>query len=89
MRIGLLGGTFDPPHIGHLWLAETAKQQLNLDFVLFLPVGAPPHKMGRQITNTDNRVAMTRLTIATNNNFKLDTSDIERPPPHTTRCRPC
>jgi len=47
MRIGILGGTFDPPHIGHLVLGDQAWQQLGLDEVWFTPVGQPPHKTGR------------------------------------------
>ena len=83
-RIGVLGGTFDPPHLGHLWLAESAKAQLNLDCVLFLPVGQPPHKQKAQYTNLSHRLVMTKLAIQDNLNFVLDKSDIERPLPHTT-----
>jgi len=83
-RIGLFGGTFDPPHIGHLWLAETAKDQLNLDRVLFLPAGQPPHKLDREFTAVDRRLNMTKLSIQRNPGFFLDISDIERPPPHAT-----
>ncbi|NJN55679.1 MAG: adenylyltransferase/cytidyltransferase family protein, partial [Anaerolineae bacterium] len=72
-RIGLLGGTFDPPHVGHLWLAETARQQLQLDQVLFLPVGQPPHKEGRTVTAVSHRLTMTQLAIADNPFFALDT----------------
>jgi nicotinate-nucleotide adenylyltransferase len=81
-RIGLLGGTFDPPHFGHLWLAETAWEQLRLDKVLFLPVGQPPHKSGEPITAVSHRLTMTRLAIADNSHFEADTTDIDRPPPH-------
>lgn len=83
-RIGLLGGTFDPPHMGHLWLAETAREQLELDKVLFLPVGAPPHKEGERITAVAHRLAMTHLAIQENPAFILDKTDSDRPPPHTT-----
>lgn len=82
--IGLLGGTFDPPHIGHLWLAETAREQLELDHVLFLPVGNPPHKEGQVVTAVSHRLAMTQLAIQDNPGFILDTTDYNRPPPHTT-----
>jgi len=83
-RIGLLGGTFDPPHIGHLWLAEAARQIFNLDKVLFLPAGHPPHKSDEPVTAVHHRQEMTRLAIAGNNHFVLDTTDTERPSPHYT-----
>jgi nicotinate-nucleotide adenylyltransferase len=84
IRLGLLGGTFDPPHIGHLWLAETAREQLGLDRVLFLPVGNPPHKQGRTITAVSHRLHLTQLAIANHPTFTLDRTDADRPPPHTT-----
>lgn len=84
LRLGLLGGTFDPPHIGHLWLAETAREQLGLDRVLFLPVGEPPHKEGRAITAVSHRLHLTQLAIADQPAFQLDRTDADRPPPHTT-----
>ncbi len=83
-RIGLLGGTFDPPHMGHLWLAEAARDQLLLDKVLFLPVGEPPHKQGQEITAVSHRLTMLQHTITNNPAFALDTTDVKRPPPHTT-----
>ena len=83
-RIGLLGGTFDPPHMGHLWLAEAARDQLLLDKVLFLPVGEPPHKQGREITAVSHRLTMLQKTIDDNPAFIIDTTDSDRPPPHTT-----
>jgi len=83
-RIGLLGGTFDPPHWGHLWLAELARVQLKLDKVLFLPVGEPVHKVGWQITAVSHRLHMVSLAIQNNPNFILDTTDCDRPVPHST-----
>ena len=83
-RIGLLGGTFDPPHIGHLWLGETAKDQLDLDEVWFLPVGEPPHKEGRPITAVSHRLRMTQLAIQDIPYFSVNHSDMKRPTPHTT-----
>ncbi len=82
-RIGLLGGTFDPPHLGHLWLAETARDQLGLDAVLFLPVGLPPHKQGHGVTAVAHRLAMLRLALW-ETPFDLNTLDVDRCPPHTT-----
>ncbi len=83
-RIGLLGGTFDPPHIGHLWLGETAKDQLGLDEVWFLPVGVPPHKRDGEITAVSHRLQMTQLAIESTPYFSINHSDIDRTPPHTT-----
>ncbi|MBK7896416.1 MAG: nicotinate-nucleotide adenylyltransferase [Candidatus Promineifilaceae bacterium] len=83
-RIGLLGGTFDPPHWGHLWLAELARLRLRLDKVLFLPVGDPVHKQGRVITAVPHRLHMVSLAIQDNPYFALDTTDCTRPAPHTT-----
>ncbi len=83
-KVGLLGGTFDPPHWGHLWLAELARVQLKLDKVLFLPVGDPVHKTERQITAVPHRLQMVSLAIQNNPNFVLDTTDCDRSGPHTT-----
>lgn len=83
-KIGLLGGTFDPPHWGHLWLAELARQQLGLARVLFLPVGQPPHKAGREITAVPHRIQLVALAIQHNPYFVLDTTDCARPAPHST-----
>ena len=83
-RIGLLGGTFDPPHLGHLWMAEMAREQLALDRVLFLPVGTPPHKEGYPVTAVNHRLEMVRRAVADNPYFDLDPIDAEREPPHHT-----
>ena len=83
-RVGVLGGTFDPPHVGHLILGEVAREQLGLDVVLFVPAGQPPHKTDRSITPVRHRQQMTQLAIADNAHFQLDTTDIERPAPHYT-----
>lgn len=83
-RIGVLGGAFDPPHIGHLLLGETAREQLGLDLVLFLPTGQPPHKRERRITGAQQRLAMTRLAVEGHPAFLASAIDIERPAPHYT-----
>ena len=71
-RIGIMGGTFDPIHIGHLILGETAYHQFHLDNVLFMPAGNPPHKQDRENRATDSqRVEMVRLAIASNPHFTL------------------
>ena len=83
-NIGLLGGTFDPPHWGHLWLAETARAQLGLAQVLFLPVGQPPHKHDQEITAVSHRLHLTQLAIQDTPHFELSTIDVKREPPHAT-----
>ncbi len=83
-RLGILGGTFDPPHIAHLVMADQARGQLNLSRVLFVPAGQPPHKLGRDLTLAEERVAMTQLTIAGERDFELSRVDVDRPGPHYT-----
>lgn len=81
MRIGILGGTFDPIHIGHLALAEVARVRLGLDKVLFVVAGNPYFKKDRCITETLHRVKMVRLAIQGNPYFDLSTLEVERPGP--------
>ena len=83
-RIGLFGGTFDPPHIGHLALAEGARDQLRLDRVLFVPAGTPPHKRGRPLSGTPARVAMTRLAVRGHPAFRVSTLEARRRGPSFT-----
>ena len=84
VKIGVLGGTFDPPHVGHLIVAEQARAQLGLDQVWFTPVGQPPHKQDRDVSCAEDRVVMTRLAIADNPYFVLCMDDVIRPGPHYT-----
>lgn len=78
-RIGIMGGTFDPIHIGHLILGETAYHQFHLDKVLFMPAGNPPHKQVRENRATDSqRVDMVRLAIASNPHFTLSLEEMHR-----------
>lgn len=84
LRCGLLGGSFDPPHIGHLILAEEARDQLGLDKVLFAPAGQQPLKVGQVITPVEDRVRMTERAIAGNAHFALSRGDVDRPGPHYT-----
>lgn len=83
-RLGVIGGTFDPPHYAHLVLAENARVQLSLDRVLFVPAGSPPHKPERPITSVHHRVAMVRAAIANNRVFVPSLVDVEREGPHYT-----
>ena len=71
-KIGIMGGTFDPIHIGHLLIAEQACQQFSLDKVLFMPAGNPPHKKNREGRATnEQRTEMTRMAIDSNPHFEL------------------
>ena len=83
-RIGLFGGTFDPPHVGHLVLAECARDRLGLDEVRFIPAGKPPHKPGTRITRAAQRVAMARLAVRGNRAFAVSTLETGRGGPSFT-----
>ena len=83
-RIGVLGGTFDPPHVGHLWLAALAADALDLDRVLFMPAAQPPHKGERLISKGTDRLLMTRLAIHTDPTLELSGLEMERPGPSYT-----
>jgi nicotinate-nucleotide adenylyltransferase len=83
-RIGVLGGTFDPPHIGHLWLATLAADTLGLNRVLLMPAARPPHKGGRPVSNAADRVLMTRLAIVGDPLLDLSLVEMERPGPSYT-----
>jgi len=82
--IGLMGGTFDPPHLGHLILAEQAWEQFGLDKVLFVTAADPPHKRNQAVTEVRRRLEMTRLAINNNEHFECSTLEIERPGPSYT-----
>ena len=83
LKLGILGGTFDPPHIGHLLLAEFAQHALGLSQVLFVPAGTPPHKDGTR-TTAAHRLAMLRLAVADNAGWAISRVDLDRPGPHYT-----
>ena len=83
-RVGILGGTFDPPHVGHLWLAALAADELNLDRVLFMPAAQPPHKGGRLVSRSTDRLLMTRLAIQGDPAFELCPIEMERTGPSYT-----
>ncbi len=82
--IGIMGGTFDPIHVGHLAVAEEAREALGLDRVLFVPAGQPPHKLPGSVSPVRDRVAMVQLAIAGNPAFELSTLEIERDGPSFT-----
>ena len=83
-RIGILGGTFDPPHVGHLWLASLAADAMALDRVIFMPAPQPPHKQGRRISPIVDRLLMTRLAIGGNDLLELSTLEVGRAGPSYT-----
>lgn len=83
-RIGVFGGTFDPPHFGHLAIAQEAFCRLALERVLFVPAGQPPHKPGRPISPAHDRVAMLERAIAGNPAFEMRLTDVNRAGPSYT-----
>ncbi|MBR1758595.1 MAG: nicotinate-nucleotide adenylyltransferase [Lachnospiraceae bacterium] len=78
MKVGIMGGTFNPIHLGHLILAENAYRQLNLDVVWFMPSGKPPHKKNSEILPNEDRVRMVEKAIASTPYFQLSLLEIER-----------
>ena len=83
-RLGIMGGTFDPVHLGHLIIAEEFWYRLRLDAVLFLPTSGPPHKSEQTITPIDDRLAMLHLAIDDNPHFAVSLVDAARPGPTYT-----
>ena len=85
MRLGVMGGTFDPIHYGHLVTAEEARVQFRLDQVLFVPAGEPPHKEQRSdVAPAEHRYLMTVIATAANPAFEVSRMEIERPGPSYT-----
>jgi nicotinate-nucleotide adenylyltransferase len=83
-RIGVFGGTFDPPHLGHLILASEARSQLGLTRLLWVLTALPPHKRDQVISPLEDRLAMIRLALKDEPAFELSRVDIDRPGPHFT-----
>jgi len=84
MKIGVLGGTFDPVHRGHIMVAEEARDALSLSEVLMVPAGQPMFKASDRITSAEHRLAMLRLAVAGRPRIKVSTAEIERPGPSYT-----
>jgi nicotinate-nucleotide adenylyltransferase len=78
-KLGILGGTFDPPHLGHLILAQSAYEQLGLDKVIFIPAAMQPFKVGRDISSAQIRYKMLELAIGGDDRFALSDIEIKRP----------
>ncbi len=83
-NIGILGGTFDPIHLGHLVMATYAATELQLDRVLLMPAQTPPHKLGKEITPTERRLAMTIAAAAEDDRLEVSTLDLQSDEPSYT-----
>lgn len=83
-KLGVMGGTFDPVHYGHLVAAETARDELSLDKVIFIPAGKPPHKPDRRITAFRDRYRMMELATAANDFFETSSIEFDRAGPSYT-----
>jgi nicotinate-nucleotide adenylyltransferase len=83
-RYGILGGTFDPPHVGHLIVAQEVAARLALDHVWFLPAGTPPHKAGQHISPPADRLAMVSVAVAGNATFGVCDAELMRSGPSYT-----
>ena len=84
MRVGVLGGTFDPVHVAHLVIAEAAREALSLDVILFVPAGEPWRKSHRTITAAEHRLALLRSAIAGNDAFGVSDVELRRGGPSYT-----
>jgi nicotinate-nucleotide adenylyltransferase len=82
MRIGIFGGTFDPPHLGHLILAAEAVDQAHLDKLLWVLTPDPPHKQGAIISTVEHRLAMVQAMVKRDSHFELSDIEMRRPGPH-------
>lgn len=81
LRLGILGGTFNPIHLGHLVLAESFRERLALDRVLFVPAGTPPHKRDQPMVPALHRYAMTALAVSGHPAFEVSDLEVRRPGP--------
>ncbi|MGE5390492.1 MAG: nicotinate-nucleotide adenylyltransferase [Deltaproteobacteria bacterium] len=76
--LGIMGGTFDPVHYGHLIAAENSRSEFGLDRVIFMPAARPPHKDGECVLDSHHRLKMVKLAIASNPAFEISTLEQER-----------
>ena len=84
MRIGILGGSFNPPHIGHLVMAQEALEQLELDRVVLMPVALPPHKELDEDPGAEERFELCRLAVAKDERFEVSRLELDRGGPSYT-----
>ena len=78
MRTAIFGGSFDPVHLGHLWMAELSREALSLDQVIFIPTATSPLKPDGPVATNEQRVAMLRLALSGNATMQIDTREIDR-----------
>ncbi|MFO7815883.1 MAG: nicotinate (nicotinamide) nucleotide adenylyltransferase [Halanaerobiales bacterium] len=78
MEFAMIGGTFNPVHLGHLICAERAYLEFNLDKVIFMPAGRPPHKEENQINRPEHRLKMLKLAVEDNNHFKISNWELKQ-----------
>ncbi|QDU79496.1 Nicotinate-nucleotide adenylyltransferase [Polystyrenella longa] len=78
MRLGLLGGTFDPVHLGHLIMAEACREACQLEEIWFIPTGKPPHKVTAEITDSRKRIEMLEMALAGAREFKISDREVKR-----------
>lgn len=83
-RVGMMGGTFDPIHVGHLAIADDVREALGLERILFIPAGVPPHKPEGSVAPVADRVAMVEAALADNPAFELSRVEVDRPGPSFT-----
>ncbi|MCA1031828.1 nicotinate-nucleotide adenylyltransferase [Bacillus timonensis] len=83
-KVGILGGTFDPPHYGHLLIANEVMTTLNLSEVWFMPAAVPPHKNSQKVSDVADRLKMIQLAIEENDKFKIEKIEITRSGPSYT-----
>src|SRR5919198_1727450 len=83
-RVGILGGTFNPPHVGHLVCAQEAHSQLDLDVVVFMPVHTPPHKELEEDPGAEHRVELCRLATAKDGRLAVSRLEVDRSGPSFT-----
>ena len=81
VRVGLIGGSFDPIHAGHLSIAREVRERLDLERMVFVPAGQPPHKLDKRLTGAEHRLAMVRLAIAGHPHLTVSRVDMDRPGP--------
>lgn len=84
MKIGILGGTFDPIHIVHMMIAEQVRETFQLDQIWFMPAHVPPHKEGKKVTDSSQRLHMVKLAISNIPYFKASSFELDRPGPSYT-----
>lgn len=77
-KIGLLGGTFNPPHLGHLIIAEQVRNQLDLEKIHFLPSAEPPHKNKKATIDASHRLAMLKEAVTDNSRFAIEEAELKR-----------